>query len=107
MPQLCNIRHMNTLPTGLCSVQDSEAKRQRPENRPTAEGAIPEPGAEETAGAGDAKAAPAFSSAGAQDVNTFNETGDSMSAVPETVATEVRAPLPDLEFAWSSTSLLL
>ncbi len=55
--------------------------------------AVLKPGAEDRADAGEIKAAPAFISACAQDVNTFNETGDTMSAVPETVSNEVRAPL--------------
>lgn len=71
-------------------LQESGAKRQRPEEGSPADGSGGEQGAERAAAASDEPEASAFASAGAQDVSTINDTGDTMPHVQAALAAQVR-----------------
>ena len=71
-------------------LQESDAKRQRPEEGLPADGAAGEQSTERAAAASGEPAPPAFASAGAQDVSTINDTGDTMQHVQAAPAAQVR-----------------
>lgn len=73
----------------LCCAQEPGSKRKRSDDVP-ADGTAAQQGSEAAFAASSEKAVPAFISAGAQDVNTTNETGNTMQPVPEAPAAEVR-----------------
>ncbi len=71
-------------------LQESGAKRQRNEGEAPIDGVATAQGTGEAAAANGEAAAPAFASAGAQDVSTINDTGDAMQPVEDAPSAEVR-----------------